>query len=186
MSHGLTHFSLYNSLPILKALAASHLHRTTLLRPGFPTSLVIPLLVLIQRARKLVDILIPKLLSSSFLSGSSDKKGEKTKMYLYFYHLCNSCSCIVYEYTYSFLSQLLSCVCKLCVFEIQSGFVIFPKRERLLSCIPCFSLFLFSCFGMILKLYLNLFFPRLFLARNRIPGLPFAVLKNHNSNVLVP
>ena len=185
MFHGLTHFPLFNSLPILKALAVSHLHRTTLLRLGFFTSLAITLLVLIQLAKKLVNILIPKLLSSFFFSGSSDKKGEKTKMY-FFYHLCNSCTCIVYEYKYSFLSQLLSCVCKLCVFEIQSGFVIFSKRGRLLSCILCFSLFLLSCFGMILKPYLNLFFPRLLLARNGIPRLSFAVLKNHNSNVLVP
>ena len=175
MSHGLTHFPLYNSLPILKALAASHLHRTTLLRPGFPTSLVIPLLVLIQCARKLVDILIPKLLSSSFLSGSNDKKGEKTKIYFIFLPYFNTCTFIDYEYKYSFLSLLLSCVCILCVFEIQSGFVIFSKRGRLLSCILCFSLFLLSYFGMILKSSLNLFFLHLFLARNEISGLPNTV-----------
>ena len=78
---------------------------------------------------------------------------------------------------YSFLSQNCCLVCDLCVFKIQSGFVIFPKRERLLSCILCFSLFLLSCFGMILKLSLNLSLLAWFFARNGIPRLPIAVLK---------
>ncbi len=86
MFHGLTHFSLYNSLPILKALAASHLHRTTLLCPGFSTSLAIPLLVLIQRARKLVDILIPKFLFLllSFLVRVT-KRGRRLRCIFYFF-----------------------------------------------------------------------------------------------------
>ena len=160
MFHELTLFSLFNSSTILKELDVSLLHRTTSLRPGFFTLLYIPLLVLIQLARKLVNILIPNFfLLSSFLVHMTKRE---RRLRCIFYHLCNSCTCIVYEYKYSFLSQLLSCVCDLCVFEIQSGFVIFPKRGRLLSCISCFSLFLLSCFGMILKPSLNLFFFRFF------------------------
>ena len=161
MYHEQTLFPLFNSSTILKELDVSLLHRTTSLRPGFFTSPSIPLLLLIHFAAKLVNILNSKFFFlPSFLVWMT-KKGRRLSC-IFFYHLCNSCTCIVYEYKYSFLSQLLSCVCKLCVFEIQSGFVIFPKRGRLLSCILCFSLFLLSCFGMILKPYLNLFFSRLF------------------------
>ena len=140
MFHEPTLFPLFNSLPILKELDVSLLHRTTSLHPGFFTLPFITLLVHIPFTLKLVNILISNFfLLPSFLVRMT-KRGRIPRCI--FYHLCNSCTCIVYEYKYSFLSQLLSCVCKLCVFKIQSGFVIFPKRWRLLSCILCFSLFL--------------------------------------------
>ena len=82
MFHELILFSLFNSSTILKELDVSLLHRTTSLRPGFFTLPSITLLVLIQLAKKLVNILIFKFFSS-FLSGLIDQKGEKTKMYFF-------------------------------------------------------------------------------------------------------
>ena len=79
MFHELTHFPLFNSLTILKELAVSLLHRTTSLRPEFFTSLSIPLLVLIQLARKLVNILIPNFfLLPSFLVRMT-KRGRRLR-----------------------------------------------------------------------------------------------------------
>ena len=161
MSQGLTHILLFTSLLTLKELAASHLPRTPLLCPGFPTSLAIPLLVLIQRARKLVDILILKFLFLllSFLVRVTKRRRRLRCILFFTIFKIHVHSLIMNKIFLSISIIVLYIVFVFCVFEIQSGFVIFPKRGRLLSCIPCFSLFLLSCFVKILKPSLNLFFP---------------------------
>ena len=100
-------------------------------------------------------------------------------MYFFIFYFCNSCTFIhLNKIFFSISTVVLYYVYILCVFEIQSGFVIFPKRGRLLSCIPCFSLFLLSCFGKILKHSLNLFFPCLYWLENGISRLLLEVRKN--------
>ena len=169
---------MFNSLHSSKVLAASLLHRITSFRHEFFILMAMTLLVLILSVEKPVNIFISNSFSSFFF-GLIDKKGEKSKI-LYFFTI------IIYVHVFfiqntnllfninCYLVYIFFCMIP-CVFKIQSGFVIFPKRGRLLSCILCFSLFLFLCFGMILKLSMNLFFPHLFLTRNGIPELPSAV-----------
>ena len=130
MFHELTLFFLFNSSTILKELDVSLLHRTTSLCPRFFTLLSIPPLVLIQLTEKLINILIFKFFSS-FLSRSNDKKGEKTKMY-FFYHLCNSCTYIVYDLKIFFLSQLLSCVWIVCFWD-SVRFCHLPKKGEIVE-----------------------------------------------------
>ena len=157
MFHELTLFPLFNSLTILKELDVSLLHRTTSLRPGFFTLPFITLLVQISFVSKLINILIPNFfLLPSFLVRMT-KRGRRLRCIFFTIFVIHVHVLFMNTNILFYLNYCLVCI--LCVSEIQSGFVIFQKRERLLSCIPCFSLFLLSYFGKILKLSLNLFFP---------------------------
>ena len=129
----------------------------------------------LQKSSFILSSLIP--FSSFFFSGLIDKKEEKTKTVLYFLcyvhsviFICNTCTFSSIKYNLFLYTTVLVCV----LYWFSLGFVIFPKRERLLSCTSCFSLFLLLCFGIILKPSLNLFFSYLFWLRNGILGLPSA------------